>query len=142
MSALQANSSEYQLNIFLTQLIGQKELMAGIASLLKDVPIAGCSGQGVISSRGSIEELHAVSVMLFSGEKLKFNVMRAKGLKESSEKCGENIARQINEFSNFEKAKAAILLPDGLTVNCTQLIQSIEKNLKKPLMLSGGLLPT
>lgn len=116
----------------------QDQLLKGVASEIPGIPISGCSGEGVISSAGSDETPYSVSVMLFSSDKVQFESFRVLGLKEDSAGCGRQLAEMVNNSKQFDKASTLFLFPDGLTVNCSQLLKNLEGNLKKPLLILGG----
>jgi len=116
----------------------QKELLRGITEVLPNVPMVGCSGEGVIcSDTGSDEGSTAVTLMLFSGKGLSLYPLIAKGLKKNSYRCGEEIAKSVNELPN-NGMDTLLLFPDSMTANTTEILDALEKELKRSVMILGG----
>jgi hypothetical protein len=121
----------------------QDELMAGITAVLGNVPSSGCSGEGVITPEGADEGSAVVSVMLFSGNKIKFNNYLLENFKDDSALCGKEIALKFNDTCKKEKLSAAnngtlVVLPDSLNGNITVLLRALSANIKDvPLVLGG-----
>jgi hypothetical protein len=74
--------------------------------------------------------------MAFASDKIRFHNYIVHGLKENSKKAGEQLGKIISSLS--EDPVILIMLPDGLTVNSNAFFSAIEKNIKKPLLFSGG----
>jgi len=115
----------------------QKELINGIRLVTGNAPLAGSSGDGLITQSGPNEEIYGVTVMAISSDEIKFQNAVVSGLKENSKKAGIEIAKQLNV--SFPKNPITLMLfPDCLTVNTSELFEGIEKNIKKPLPFIGG----
>ena len=115
----------------------QKELLQGITEILPEVPMVGCTGEGVICTGDSDEGSAIVSIMLFSGEGLSFFPFIAKGLKKDSYRCGQQIAEAVNQV-NSGSNNTLLLFPDSMTANITEILGALEEKLELPTMILGG----
>lgn len=123
--------------IFATTGYDQNNLMQGITQQLGNIPMSGCSGEGIITPDGSAEGSCVLAIMLFAGPELKINNFLAVGLQAGSYKCGEEIATNINNCCSATKGNLMIFL-DSMTANVTQVLQAFEKNIAwKPLIVGG-----
>ena len=125
-----------------------KELLKGVRSVTGNTPLSGCSGEGVITQHGPegegtftlsglVKGQSIAGVMVFSSDKIRFFNCFSRGLKENSQKAGEEIGKKITE--NMPKNPLALFLfPDGLTVNTKALFRGIDATLKKPVLFTGG----
>lgn len=123
--------------IFASAGYDQEQLLSGITQVIGNIPSSGCSGEGIITPEGSDESSAAVGIMLFAGDKIKFNTFICEGLKENSYKCGEILAKKINECSSG-KSGTLMIYPDSLTVNITELFSSFTDFLKTKVLILGG----
>lgn len=114
----------------------QEQLVASLKEELNDAPFCGCSGVGVIGPNFTNEDNFALSVMLFSGDKISFHTKCFEDLKDHDEEVGGQIANWTNQFEN--NSKAIFLFPEGLTCNYDALIRGFEGHSSKNLPLFGG----
>lgn len=124
--------------IFATTGYDQEELMTGINQTLGDIPMSGCSGEGIITPGGSEEGSCVIAIMLFAGSDFKINNFFTTGLKDNSYQCGEEIAMLVEGCcAKADKGNLMIFL-DSMTANVTQVLKAIEKNVPwSPLILGG-----
>jgi hypothetical protein len=126
----------------------QKELLKGVRSVTGNAPLSGCSGEGIITQRGPTGEgsftqsglvkgQHIAGVMVFSSDTINFFNCYSQGLKENSQKAGEEIGKAIKEIHG-KKPLALLMFPDGLTVNMKALFRGIDSVVEKPTVFSGG----
>ncbi|MFC1663549.1 FIST signal transduction protein [Patescibacteria group bacterium] len=125
--------------VFLFATVGynQEELLKEVRSLTGNVPLAGCSGEGIITQAECNETVHGVGVMVISSDELTFSNYLAENLKEKSKEAGEIIGKAIMK----DKPKnpiAIIMLPDGLTCNMKKIFEGIEGVVNIPIPLIGG----
>jgi hypothetical protein len=125
-----------------------QELLRGVRSVTGSAPLSGCSGEGIITQRGPsgegtftqsglVKGQSSAGVMVFSSDKIRFFNCFSQGLKENSEKAGEELGRKIREYKP-ENPIALMLFPDGLTVNTKALFRGIDSKLEKPILFTGG----
>jgi hypothetical protein len=125
-----------------------KELLKGVRSVTGNAPLSGCSGEGIITQRGPTGEgsftqsglvkgQRIAGVMVFSSDTLSFFNCCSRGLKENSQKAGEEIGKTIQGI-HAENPLALLMFPDGLTVNMKAFFRGIDSCIKKPMVFSGG----
>jgi hypothetical protein len=126
----------------------QEELLKGVRSVTGNTPLSGCSGEGIITQRGPsgegtftqsglVKGQCIAGVMVFSSDAIGFTNCCTRGLKENSQKAGEEIGKKVREIRP-ENPIALLLFPDGLTVNAKALFAGIDAILEKPLPFIGG----
>ncbi len=123
--------------VFATVGYDQRKLMEGIKDVTGNTPLSGCSGEGIITQHGSDEGSHAVAVMAVHSQEMTFRTFQIGRLSQRSRECGLELAAQLSRISSIED-KLLLLFPDGLKVNCTQLLSALETNLRFPLKIVGG----
>jgi len=123
--------------IFATAGYDQEQLMQGFSTILGNIPMSGCSGEGIITPSGSDESSCIVAVMLFAGTQLPIYNFIASGLKENSYQCGEALAEAVNKYHTNGKETLMIFL-DSMTANVTKVLEALEKKLAwNPLIIGG-----
>lgn len=139
----------------------QYKLFEGINKVIGDIPLSGCTGEGIITPEGSDESSTAVGIMLFAGDRFNFYNVFADELKKDSYKCGEKIALAVNkkaeslgianETCKFESTSTndvcsipasyqgtLMIFPDSMSANTTEIFKAFKDNLKfNPLVLGG-----
>jgi hypothetical protein len=115
----------------------QQKMLDGITSVTKDSPLSGCSGEGIITQKGSNEGIRGVCVMALASDCLWFKTFGESGLPDDVEGIGVRLCGGIRRSK--EPGKLLLLFPDGLNVNCRGLIESIESHWPNPLSVVGGL---
>jgi hypothetical protein len=122
--------------VFATAGHDQEALMTGITGCLGNVPITGCSAEGVITAHGSDECSHAVAVMLIASEELSFTTHTIPGFGVSSADVGRQLAERV--AGKASEQSLLLLFPDGIRGNCRELIASLEENLDTTPLIAGG----
>jgi hypothetical protein len=123
--------------LFATTGYEQTGLLAGVRDVAGGTPLSGCSGEGVISQRGSDERAHAVVVMAIASERAAFVPLLATGLARDPRRCALALAEQVRSRPDC-RGRYLILLPDGMRGDCTSLISALEESLPYPLTIVGG----
>jgi len=121
--------------VFATAGHDQQALLDGIRAVTGDAPLSGCSAEGVISRDGSDESSHAVGVMAFASDRLRFQTVSARGLGPQSQKSGGDFAGHLERGDGGE---LLLVFPDGLTLHSAGLFAGIEAGLRRPLAMVGG----
>ncbi len=123
--------------VFATVGYDQPALLRAVTSATDGAPLSGCSGEGVITAVGSDEGSHSVSVTAIASDEITFQTLR---IREVSRDPRDAAARFCEEWSrrSEERARVALLLPDGLTINCTELLEAIQQRIPRAVTLVGG----
>ncbi len=115
----------------------QRELLAGIRSVMKEASVVGCSTQGVITQEGPDELLRRVEVLAVDSDTMRFTPVLAKGLKHDSYGAGKAIAESLKQVWPSD-AKALLLITDGLSINSDALFRGIEEAIPSKVPFIGG----
>ncbi|MGZ3443831.1 MAG: FIST signal transduction protein, partial [Polyangia bacterium] len=114
----------------------QQALLDGVRAVTGAAPLSGCSAEGVISRAGSDESSHAVGVMVFASNQLRFQTLVARGLSAQSKQSGSALVGGAKRSD--EGGELLLVFPDGLTLQSAQLFAGIEAGLARPLQVVGG----
>jgi hypothetical protein len=127
--------------VFLFATVGydQQDLLRAVRAAAGDVPLCGCSAEGVIACGEADESNFAVGVMAIRLDQLRFRHGIVTGLKEDPAKAGRAIAEAIQPEVSSDTL-ALFLFPDGITLNFDRFLAGMEGqlNLDHPLPLVGG----
>lgn len=115
----------------------QREMLAGVTSVTGDAPLVGCSAEGTITQKGSVETNRTIAVMAIASDDMTFKTFLAQGLKENSEKAASDIASQVKR-SGSDSAKLLMIFPDGLNISSTPFLSILESNLPAHMRIVGG----
>jgi hypothetical protein len=81
--------------VFATAGYDQTACLAGVTQVTHDAPLAGCSGEGVITQEGADEGTHAVAVMAIVSTNASFDTYQVSGFSRDASACGLELARQL-----------------------------------------------
>ncbi len=121
--------------VFATAGHDQQALLDGIRAVAGPVPLSGCSAEGVISRAGSDESSHAVGVMAFASDRMRFATLAARDLSTQSRAAGR---AHVAGAEPKDGRELLLVFPDGLTMRSSQLFAGIEGGLGRPLQMVGG----
>jgi small ligand-binding sensory domain FIST len=127
--------------LFLFATVGHDfdKLIAGIAEVFGDAPLAGCSGAGILAGRHADESTHSATLLGIAAEGIRFSPFLRDGLGPDPGEAGRAIGRRIRDLGIApESPHFVILLPDGLTVNADPLLAGIEDALGYSVDCVGG----
>ncbi|MEK7702884.1 MAG: FIST N-terminal domain-containing protein [Nitrospirota bacterium] len=110
--------------LFTTTGYNQEELLQGVRSIIKACPLSGCSAEGIITSDGSDEGSHAVSVTAIWSDTISFQPILVEGVSRNIESVAMRLFQKCTE--GMADARLLMLLPDGLTTNCTHLLSALD----------------
>ncbi|MFC1616971.1 FIST signal transduction protein [Candidatus Margulisiibacteriota bacterium] len=131
------NEKPDQVLLFTTVGYELEDVLEGIKEVTGDVPISGCSGDGIITQELIDEGLFSISLAFLKAENAKIYNFVETGLKADSFACGKSISEKIKAFpSNEGDNKLLLVFPDSFTANLTQLFKGIETNGSIPII--GG----
>jgi hypothetical protein len=123
--------------VFATAGYDQQALLDAIRAVAGDAPLAGCSGEGVITQEGSDERAHAVVAMAISSDVATFDTLAVEGLSKDPRRCGEELAARVRSLGD-PRGRCLLVFPDGITGNSTVLLAALEGALPEPLTIAGG----
>lgn len=121
--------------VFATTAYDQRELLETVAAEAGTDHIAGCTGEGVIALRDSIETEHALAVCAIASEAIDFEILRVERYAEDPAARG----RQLAEWARrFDDAIGLWLFVDGLVGDCTSFLNALQAGLPPGLPVVGG----
>lgn len=114
----------------------QRRLLDGVHSVTQNVPLVGCSAQGVVSQGWANENPRVVGVMAIASEDLSFSHSMVVGLSEDSYAVGRQLSEALLASPPAEPV-VLLCMYDPLTgVNVDQLLRGLES--VRPLPILGG----
>lgn len=123
--------------VFATAVHDQQALLQGVVSVLGEVPLSGCSGEGVIGQDRAIETDHAVSVLAVRSSQLVFDSLLVGGYAHDPTACGAALGRRLREF-DLDDALGLLVFVDGLRGNCTDMLGALQALTPPGLVVIGG----
>ena len=111
--------------------------MRSIRTVLGDVPMAGCSGEGIIAGNESLERDFACSVLAIQCPSIGLHAYLHEDFDKESAAIGRRLAEDANRDAGDESA-ILMLYPDGLRGDCTAMIASLKEHLKPKITVVGG----
>ncbi len=152
--------------VFSTVGYDQVTLLRAITAVTGPAPLSGCSGEGVITLRGSDEGSHSVAVMAVASDQISFRTLHVRGVSRDPRGAAHRLCAEARHGGRPElgggvsaegganprkfplpqpgssctdaDVRAMLLFPDGLTINCTELLEEIQRGLPYPITLAGG----
>jgi hypothetical protein len=123
--------------VFATAGYDQVACLGGVTQITHDAPLAGCSGEGVITQDGADEGTHTVAVMAITSTNATFDTYRVGGFSTDARACGLALARQLQP-AQAKRPQLLLLFPDGLSGNSTELLGALKAELPFPVVIAGG----
>jgi len=124
--------------VFASAAYDQRALLGAIGRVAGDVPLCGCTGEGVITQAGSDECSHVVAVMAIAAPSLGFSTFAVTELGADSRAAGRKLAEQVAPHATA--SDLLVLFPDGIHGNCRQLLEALESGLaphQRPTIVGG-----
>jgi len=112
-------------------------LIPAIASAFPNVPMAGCSAEGVIAGPLSNEGTHAVTVLAVASDRARFDTLAVCELGADPVRAATLIADRVRT-GPVQPPNALLLFPDSLTANITRLLDTLADKLPPNLKVVGG----
>ncbi|MBI4769353.1 MAG: FIST C-terminal domain-containing protein [Chloroflexi bacterium] len=122
--------------VFASSRYSQEQVLAGVASVVGDSAVVGCSTAGEITARGSAER--SVAVMALAGTDLVFRLCLGEGIAEDAREAGRRVARAVLAGGKPETARALMILPDGLAGNGADIVRGVQDELGAAFPIVGG----
>lgn len=115
----------------------QEAMLAGVREVSGEAPLAGCTGEGVITQAGSNESSHVAAVMAIRSGDLTFRTFSAAGFDDDSAAAGRRLAEAVAAVAT--SGDLLIVLADGVAGNCRQLLAALEEGLgpERPRIVGG-----
>lgn len=114
-------------------------VLAALREALPGVRRIGCTAEGIISSAGSTEGTHGLTIALFRSDGLRFVPFGVGGLRASAEQVGARVGQQLAPELASGDARALVLLPDGLSFNFDAFQRGMGHHVPPTLPIVGGL---
>jgi hypothetical protein len=105
-------------------------LLKAVRGVTGDAPLTGCGGKGVITQRVSNESNHAVVVMVWKSDELRFTNSKARNTRADSHGAGAEIARALGRIP--DDVQALFVFGDGLAFNFDQFERGFKGAVDSP----------
>jgi hypothetical protein len=136
--------------VFMFATIGydQQELLRGVRSVTLTAPLAGCSGEGVITQAGPEGETtfglsgpkagtSVVGVMVIASDEIRLRTASGIGVKSDSRQVAESIGKSL--YANRpDDAFLLWMFVDGLNSNVKKFMDGLDASIGGPLPYVGG----
>lgn len=123
--------------LFSTVHFSTRKLIEGINYVLGDIKIIGCSGTSIISASGIRK--YGVGLMLVSSDKMNLGISACENIDEKGARAsGEEFARGALKNLASTQRDMALILPDGLVENASELIRGIKDIVGLSFPIIGG----
>ena len=120
----QAGNKADLIVLFSTVAYEQEKMLKGVRSVSKEIPLAGCSDFGEITTEGPVSK--HVAVMALNTPDIKWTIGIGKGTNKDSFKAGKEAAEEVKK-----KAKAPLSLLtmflDGLAENGAAAVRGVDR---------------
>ena len=121
--------------VFSTVAYDQEKMLEGVRSVSKEIPLAGCSDFGEITTEGPVSK--HVAVMALNTPDIEWTIGIGKGTDKDSFEAGKEAAEEIKK-----KAKAPLSLftmfLDGLAENGAAAVRGVQEVFGKNFPIMGG----
>lgn len=117
----------------------QADLVRQMRRVLGDVPLVGCSGEGVVAQDITDEGNFALVVTLIQSDDLTFTVAKAEGLREDYRAAGHRIGTALHPALRDDSI-ALLLFADGISFNFDRFLAGLEEGIDagRTLPVFGG----
>ncbi|MFH1562095.1 MAG: FIST N-terminal domain-containing protein [Nitrospirota bacterium] len=116
----------------------QEKMLEGVHSIIKNVPLVGCSTDGEITTDGYKED--SVSLMVLNSDELSFSMGYGFEANIDARKTGQDTAQMALDKRVDEKQPAIFFLfGDGVKANGAELVRGAQVVLGEEFHIVGGL---
>ena len=123
------------LNVFISPIFGQFEVIKGIRSVMADAPLIGCSTAGSITSLGCFQS--SVTVCAITSDSITFSYGLGGKLNKNARLAGREAVRQSTDQNNALR-QAYIMFYDCLNGNGTDVLRGAQEILGTSFPITGG----
>ncbi|WP_243372395.1 FIST N-terminal domain-containing protein [Geotalea sp. SG265] len=126
--------------VFATVGYDQQQLIGAVREATGNAPLAGCSGEGIITNGVAAETNFSVCVMAIKSDELRFRNTRLKDIGQEADFGGGRLAAAIKPWLSTETI-CCFLFIDGFVIDFDPFRAALEKSLGDGhgLCLFGGL---
>jgi hypothetical protein len=132
------NGTPKVLIVFGAMRFNHRELLAGISSVAKDIPMVGGTTAGEISSSGF--STGSVVVMALSNEDLEFVTGIGYDMSSDEAACSVAMANDILKKAAFDPNASLLVFPNGMGGDGLKVLEGLQLVLGKDFEITGGYL--
>lgn len=115
----------------------QQQLLNTLRAKLPSTLVTGCSTSGEITSLTGPTD-GSIALLAIWSDQMTFSVGKGENVARDSRVAGQSFAQHVMKSKKGEKPKAAIIFPDGLAGNGTDIVRGILDIYGEQFMLAGG----
>ena len=124
--------------VFGAMRFNHRDLLAGISSVAKDIPMVGGTTAGEISSAGF--STGSVVVMSFSNEELEFVTGIGHNMSSDEAACSRAMANDILGKAAVDPDASLLIFPNGMGGDGLRVLEGLQSVLGKDFEITGGYL--
>lgn len=121
--------------IFISTIFNQEAVIKGIHSVIKDIPLIGCSSIGSISTYGSHRD--SVAVFIISSNSIGFSCGIGRDISKNPRLAGHNAAKQASNSKHNPK-QVYMMLSDSLAGNNADILRGAQEVMGTSFPVIGG----
>jgi hypothetical protein len=121
--------------IFISTIFDQDMVIKGARSIIKDIPLIGCSSMGSISIYGSNKD--SVTIFIISSDTITFSCGMGRDISKNPRLAGHNAAKQASN-SKYNPKQVYMMLSDSLTGNNADILRGSQEVLGTSFPVMGG----
>lgn len=114
------------------------QLLAGVASAAGDIPMAGGTTAGEISTSGFSTE--SVAIMALSSDTLDFVTGIGQGMSQDEKACGAALIDDIGNKASLKEVLSLLIFPDGMGGDGIKVIEGLHSVMGAGFEIVGGYL--
>lgn len=112
-------------------------LLDELATLAPKALVSGCSAEGIVT-QGRADELdHVVGVLGLTSDVLRFTPFLLEGYGDDPRGAARSLAAEVRAADRGDSL-ALVLLPDGLSGDCSAFLEELWANVPHSLQIVGG----
>jgi hypothetical protein len=124
--------------IFGAPVFDHRQLLAGISSVMGEVPLLGGTTAGEISSDGFSTD--SVVVMALSSDTLQFTTGIGHDMSKGERVCSRRLLDSISAQTSIDNALSLLVLPNGMGGDGVEVIKGLQSVLGEEFEIVGGYL--
>lgn len=118
------------------------EIIRAASERAETASIVGCSGFGVLTSRGEIESRPGISALTLAGDTLHAAPFLAEGLSDDPAECGRAAGRQarhgLGDKLKNDSPPFVVILPDSYHLRAKEFFEGLHEELGPDAVIVGG----
>lgn len=124
--------------VFAAMRFDHRELLAGIAAVAGDVPMAGGTTAGEISPQGFSEG--SVVIMAIRSNLLHLHTGVGQHMSSDESACARSLIADIRSRALFDRSASLLLLPNGMGGDGLKVLKGLQEELGVDYEVAGGYL--